>query len=137
MNNSHLEPNLLNTVGSEVVQIQHFRWQIVFQMTCEHVCRPGAMHSRCNFPSLFSFNADRTSLIRSVYSVICSYDGAAMIKIVSQYNSISIPEYSRHNITSRRNNRKLSGVWRKSMFPSHTLYFIFRIEIMKPGLVYH
>jgi len=23
------------------------------------------------------------------------------------------------------------------IFPGHTLYFIFKIEIMKPGLVYH
>ena len=52
-------------------------------------------------------------------SIVGSCDGATMLKIVSQYSSLSIPEYSRHNLVSRRNNAKLSGRWRRGVFPGH------------------
>ena len=36
--------------------------------------------------------------------------------MVSQYNSLSISEYSRHNFVSRQNNGKLTGRWRRARF---------------------
>jgi len=49
-------------------------------------------------------------------SEVGSCDGVVVIKIASQYNSISIPEYSCHNITSRHNDTELSGRWRRGIF---------------------
>jgi len=69
-------------------------------------------------------------------SVVGSRDNAAVFRIVSQYSSLSIPEYSRRNFASLRDNATLSESWKRDMFPGHALHFTFRIKVMKPGLVY-
>jgi len=48
-------------------------------------------------------------------SVVGSRDSAAVLEIINQYSSLSIPEYSRHNFASRRHNAKLSRRWRRGV----------------------
>jgi len=83
-----------------VVQIRHFGWHLVLKMTCEQVRRPGETARRDVTFIVFS---------PSMPSEVFRSDSAAVIKIVSQYSSLSISEYSRLNAASRRNNAKLSG----------------------------
>jgi len=130
---SHMGPSLANTMGEGVVRIRHFGQQPVLEMTCEQVRCPG---ETAPVTQLFSsFLLQCCPNFSDQISVIDSCDDAAMFKIVNQCNSLSIPEYSCHNFARRCNNAKLSGSWRRDIFPGHTLHFMFKIEVVKPGLL--
>ena len=85
-------------MGDGVVRIRHFGWQPVLEMTCEHERCPGETALRA-ITFLFFLLQCRLKFSDQI-SVLGSCDGAAALKIVSQYSSLSISEYSRHNFAS-------------------------------------
>ena len=93
----------------DVVRIRNFecsqclRWRV---RRCIVLVKQHPVTQLCS-SFLFHFRPSFSDQI----SVEDSCDGAAMFKIVNQYNSLSISEYNRHNFASRRDNAKLFGKW--------------------------